>query len=114
VLSYTAHLLIAPGDSVVTSRGTYPTLNYFVAGRGGTLHTVAYGADDRIDLDALCAKAWATDAKILYVCNPDNPSGTWHPAARLEALVESLPPGCLLLVDEAYHELGHEQQSIRR
>ena len=34
--SYTTHLLLGPGDALVTSAGTYPTLNYFVAGRGGT------------------------------------------------------------------------------
>jgi len=106
LLAYTAHLLIAPGDALVTTRGTYPTLNYFVAGRGGHLHTVPYGDDDRQDLDALLAKAWEVDAKVLYLVNPDNPSGTWHPAERIEQLVEGLPPGCLLLVDEAYHELG--------
>ena len=76
-----------PGDALVTSQGTYPTLNYFVAGRGGKLHTVPYGAYDRQDLDALVAKAWEVDAKVLYVVNPDNPSGTWHSAARIEALI---------------------------
>ena len=35
LLSYTTHLLLGPGDALVTSAGTYPTLNYFVAGRGG-------------------------------------------------------------------------------
>eukprot|EP00966_Prymnesium_polylepis_P157051 3629257-Prymnesium_polylepis.1 len=101
LLAYASALLIAPGDALVTSHGTYPTLNYFVAGRGGTLHTVPYNAsDDRQDLDALLAKAREVDAKVLYVVNPCNPSGTWHSAARLEALVEALPPGCLLLLDE--------------
>jgi len=108
LLSYTAHLLIGPGDALVTTQGTYPTLNYFVAGRGGVLHTVPYGSDDRQNLDALLAKAWEVDAKVLYVVNPDNPSGTWHTDGRIEQLIEGLPPGCLLLVDEAYHELGVE------
>ena len=108
LLSYTSHLLIGPGDALVTTAGTYPTLNYFVAGRGGVVHTVPYGTDDRQDLQALLSKAWEVDAKVLYVVNPDNPSGTWHTDGRIESLVERLPPGCLLLVDEAYHELGVE------
>jgi len=106
LLSYVTHLLIGPGDALVTSHGTYPTLNYFVAGRGGALHTVPYGADDRQDLDALVSKAAEVNAKVLYVVNPDNPSGTWHPASSIEHLIERLPSGCLLVVDEAYHELG--------
>ena len=85
LLAYTTHLLIGPGDALVSTHGTYPTLNYFLAGRGGVLHTVPYGKDDRQDLDALLAKAWEVDAKVLYVVNPDNPSGTWHSAQRIEA-----------------------------
>ena len=108
LLAYTAHLMIGPGDAMVSTQGTYPTFNYFLAGRGGVLHTVPYGKDDRQDLDALLAKAWEVNAKILYIVNPDNPSGTWHNAQRLEALIEGLPPGCLMLIDEAYHELGVE------
>ena len=68
LLSYTAQLLINEGDAVVTSRGTYPTLNYFVAGRGGVLHTVPYRSDRRQDLDGLLARAHevkdATDAAV--------------------------------------------------
>jgi histidinol-phosphate aminotransferase len=108
ILAYAAHLLVAPGDAVVTTLGAYPTLNYFVAGRGGGLHTVPYGADDRQDPDALLAKAREVDAKIIYMVNPDNPSGTWHSAARIEAMIEQMPNGCLLLLDEAYIELAPE------
>ena len=114
LLSYTTHLLLGPGDALVTSAGTYPTLNYFVAGRGGTIHAVPYGADDRQDVDALVKKAHEVDAKILYLVNPDNPSGTWHESSRVEALVEALPQGCLLLVDEAYHELAIEYDANAR
>lgn len=106
LLSYVAGLLVGPGDPVVTTLGTYPTFNYFVAGRGGVLHTVPYGADDRQDLGALAAKAAEVQAKVLYVVNPDNPSGTAHSAAAIEALVEGLPPGTLLVLDEAYSELA--------
>jgi len=106
IMANVAHLLVGPGDSIVTSHGTYPTLNYFVAGRGGVLQTVPYGADGRHDLIALLAKAHETRAKAIYLVNPDNPSGTWHPAANIEAMIEGLPQGTLLLLDEAYLELA--------
>lgn len=63
LLSYVTNLLVGPGDAVVTTHGSYPTLNYFVAGRGGTLHSVRYGSDDRQDLAALVAKAAEVEAK---------------------------------------------------
>ena len=109
LLNNVAHLLVSEGDAVVASRGTYPTFNYFVAGRGGIMHTVPYGTDDRHNLAALVNKAQEVDAKVLYLVNPDNPSGTWHSAERIEMLIEMLPSSCVLVIDEAYYELGpHE------
>ncbi len=46
------------------------------------------------------------NAKVIYLVNPDNPSGTHLSAAEVEAFVENLPPGVLLLLDEAYLELA--------
>ena len=106
LLSYACQLLLQPGDALVTTRGTYPTLNYFAAGRGAAVHAVPYGADDRTDVEALLRAAAETQAKILYLANPDNPSGTALPPAAIGALVRRLPPGTLLLLDEAYAELA--------
>jgi histidinol-phosphate aminotransferase len=79
----------------------YPTFNYHVAGFGGTLHTVPY-RDDHQDPAALIAKAAEVDAKLVYLCNPDNPMGTWHSASVIEDAISRLPDGCVLCLDEAY------------
>jgi histidinol-phosphate aminotransferase len=105
LLGYLVRLLIAPGDSVVTSAGAYPTFNYHVAGFGGTLHLVPY-ADDREDPDALLAKARETGAKLIYLANPDNPMGSWHTADVINEMIAALPEDCLLCLDEAYAELA--------
>ncbi|MDO6726293.1 pyridoxal phosphate-dependent aminotransferase [Cognatishimia sp. 1_MG-2023] len=98
-------LLITTGDSIVTSAGAYPTLNYHVAGHGGTIHTVPF-VDDHEDLPSLIAKAHETDAKMIYIANPDNPMGTWHTGAEIAAQLDNIPDGCLLILDEAYVELA--------
>ena len=103
LLGYLVRLCIAPGDSVATSDGTYPTFNYHVAGFGGVLHKVPY-RDDRVDLGALFARAAAVGAKLVYLANPDNPMGSWHAADRLRAALADLPEACLLVLDEAYVE----------
>lgn len=108
LLNSVATLLVGEGDSVVSSKGTYPTFDYFIAGKGGRVHHMPYGADDRVDLPALLAKAAEVDAKVVYVSNPDNPSGTWHSGPRIEMFIENLPPGCVLVLDEAYYELSEE------
>ncbi len=107
LLGVLVRLYVTAGDAVVTSAGAYPTFNYHVAGFGGTLHTVPY-KNDHEDPDALIAKARETNAKLIYIANPDNPMGTWHNAARMQQMIDAVPPGCLLVLDEAYIELAPE------
>jgi len=107
LLGYLVRLLIGPGDPVVTSDGAYPTFNFHVAGYGGTLHKVPYRGDQE-DPAALSARAAATGAKLIYFANPDNPMGSWHPAATVENLIDAVPDGCLLVLDEAYVEFAPE------
>ncbi|MBT2130034.1 pyridoxal phosphate-dependent aminotransferase [Aliiroseovarius lamellibrachiae] len=107
ILGYLVRLLIQPGDKVVTSQGAYPTFNYHVAGFGGELVTVPY-KNDHEDPEALIAKANEVGAKLVYIANPDNPMGTWHDAARIQTMIDAVPEGCLLVLDEAYIEFAPE------
>ncbi len=107
LLGLVVRLYIAPGDAVVTSAGAYPTFNYHVAGFGGALHAVPY-KNDHEDPDALIAKAQEVNAKLIYIANPDNPMGSWHGAAAIQNMIDRLPSGCMLVLDEAYIELAPE------
>ena len=112
LLGYLCRMMLAPGDAVVTSEGAYPTFNFHVTGFGGILHKVPY-RDDAEDPVALAAMAARTGAKLLYFANPDNPTGSWHPAATVERLIEAVPEGCLLLLDEAYVEFAPDGTAPR-
>ncbi len=105
LLGLVVRCFVSPGDPVVMSRGGYPTFAYHVAGFGGVLHTVPY-RDDRNDLDGLAEAARRHGARLCYLSNPDNPSGSWHSGDDVRAFLDRLPPGCLLLLDEAYLEFG--------
>ena len=107
LMGYLVRLLIDAGDTVVTSDGAYPTFNYHVTGFGGALHKVPYKADHE-DPRALIARAHEVEAKLVYLANPDNPMGTWHSGADISAVLDDLPEGCLLLLDEAYVEFAPE------
>ena len=89
------------GEAAVTSLGAYPTFNYHVQGYGARLERVSY-RDNRNDLQALVEAVRRTRARLLYLANPDNPSGTWHSGGDIGALLDALPDGCLLVLDEAY------------
>ncbi|MEX2279546.1 MAG: histidinol-phosphate transaminase [Acidimicrobiia bacterium] len=57
----------------------------------------------RHDLDAM-ANAIREDTRVVYVCNPNNPTGTHLPADSIARFVESVPDRVLVVIDEAYHE----------
>jgi histidinol-phosphate aminotransferase len=105
LLGLLVRLLVEPGDPVVTSDGAYPTFNYHVAGFGGRLVKVPYRGDQE-DPQALVQAARETGARLVYLANPDNPMGSWHPGAAIEAMLEALPAGTLLALDEAYGEFA--------
>jgi histidinol-phosphate aminotransferase len=105
LFGYTVRLMVEPGDAVVTSLGAYPTFNFHVAGYGGRLVTVPYVAD-REDPDSLIAAARAHRPKLVYFANPDNPMGSWWPAADVQRLIDGLPEGTVLVLDEAYSEFA--------
>jgi histidinol-phosphate aminotransferase len=107
LLGYLVRLLVAPGDAVVTSDGAYPTFNFHVAGYGGVLHRVPY-AGNHEDPQALADAARRTGAKLVYLANPDNPMGSHHPGAAIARMLDALPEGTLLALDEAYVDLAPE------
>lgn len=103
----TVRLFVERGDKVVTSLGAYPTFNYHVSGFGGELITVPF-VDDHEDPDSLIAAAHEHRPKLVFLANPDNPMGTWHTADTITAMIEALPEGTLLCLDEAYIEFAPE------
>lgn len=107
LLGNLVRLLVAPGDSVVTSDGAYPTFNYHVAGFGGVLHKVPF-RDDHEDPAALLIRAEEVGAKLIYLSNPDNPMGSWHSARIIQRMIDAVPDGALLVLDEAYIDAAPE------
>ncbi|WP_103171751.1 pyridoxal phosphate-dependent aminotransferase [Paracoccus sp. SY] len=105
LLGLLVRLTVAPGDVVVTSDGAYPTFNFHVAGFGGSLDKVPY-RNDAEDPQALLDRARQVRARLVYLANPDNPMGSWHDGAVIRAMLDDLPEGALLILDEAYAEFA--------
>ncbi len=105
LLGNLTRLFITQNDPAVTSNGAYPTFNFHVAGYGGTLHKAPFKANHE-DPDSLLTLAHQTRAKLIYLSNPNNPMGSHHPAATIEAMIDALPHDCLLILDEAYIDLA--------
>lgn len=107
MLGYLVRMFTEPGVKVVTSAGAYPTFNYHVNGFGGEIAAVPY-LDDKEDGIAILEKSKEVDAPLCYLANPDNPMGSWHSAAYIQNMIDAVPSGTVLCLDEAYCEFAPE------
>lgn len=107
LLGYTVRMLVEPGTPVITSLGAYPTFNFHVTGFAGRLVTVPY-IGDRENPEGLIDAARREQSPLIYFCNPDNPMGSWWPGADVKRLIDAVPEGSVLCLDEAYNEFAPE------
>jgi histidinol-phosphate aminotransferase len=93
---------LAPGDEIVQSQ--YAFLVYrLVAQAAGATVRVAPDRDFVVDVDAMLA-AVTPKTKIVFLANPNNPTGTYVPASEVRRLHAGLPADVLLVLDAAYAE----------
>lgn len=91
-----------PGDEVLYSRHGF--LMYAIAAKArGATPVTAPEQDFTADVDALL-KAVTPKTKIVFLANPNNPTGSYITASELRRLRDGLPAGVLLVVDAAYAE----------
>lgn len=102
LLALIVRTFCAPGDRAVATRGTYPTFAYHVVAHGAVLVPVDARDDGSVDLDALVRSAHEERARVVYLANPDNPSGTFVDREAVARLRADLPSDTLLVLDEAY------------
>ncbi|MBE0399875.1 aminotransferase class I/II-fold pyridoxal phosphate-dependent enzyme [Halomonas sp. FME1] len=103
-----------PGAAVICTAGTYPTFGYFALGQGCRLVEPSYVEAPGVlapDLEAMVAAAHKEDARLVYLANPDNPSGHLHSDSAIVQLREALPDTCWLLLDEAYGDFRDDANS---
>jgi histidinol-phosphate aminotransferase len=103
---------VAPGDGALATRGTYPTFTYHVVGYGGASIDVPYRDDGTPDCEALLAVARRDRPAVVYLANPDNPSGRFIPREEIADFYESLPRDTLFLLDEAYADFVDERDLL--
>jgi histidinol-phosphate aminotransferase len=89
-------------ENIVVGAGIDDLLGLIVRTYGLNVLTVPPFGDGAIDVDALAAVAHERHPKIVYLANPDNPSGTLASADAVARLRTALPPHTLFVLDEAY------------
>lgn len=92
---------LEPGERIAVMDPSFSMMAYFAKVNGLQFAPVPLRPDFDIDVDGLLA----TGAKLIYVCTPNNPTGTVVSRASLERLVDAAPG--IVLVDEAYAEFAN-------
>src|SRR3954447_16543199 len=106
LIRFAALATLDPGDRAVypwPSFQSYPTAIAAAAGEQSAIPM----RDCAFDLDALLAAA--AGAKLVYLANPNNPTGTLVAREDIERFATELPPGVLLVLDEAYAEYAEDE-----
>jgi histidinol-phosphate aminotransferase len=102
VLELVARAFVTPSDEVVYSEyafAVYPIVTRAV----GAESVVVPARDWGHDLEAMAA-AVGPRTRVVFLANPNNPTGTWNDAASLERFLAAVPPQVIVVVDQAYVE----------
>ncbi|HEY3921798.1 MAG TPA: histidinol-phosphate transaminase [Gaiellaceae bacterium] len=91
-----------PGDEIVCGWPSFPSYLIYARKLGATPVAVPL-RDNRYDLDALLA-AVTPRTKLVYVCHPNNPTGTMNTKDELDSFFAQVPEHVLVVVDQAYFE----------
>jgi histidinol-phosphate aminotransferase len=102
VLELATHAFLRPGDDAVYSQYAFIVYPLATQARGATGIEVA-AADFGHDLDAM-RRAITARTRIVFIANPNNPTGTWIPGDVVERFVAAVPRHVIVVLDEAYNE----------
>ena len=106
VLELVARAFVTPEDEVIYSAhafAVYPLVTRAIGARAVVTPACDWGHDV-----AAMGRAFSPRTRLIFIANPNNPTGTWVDAVGLERLLEAAPAHALVLVDEAYFEYVSE------
>ncbi len=119
LLGLLCQTLLAPGLNAVTSERSFIVYSMAVQAAGGRLIEAPMrsgpmgSGDDGFDLEAILA-AIDADTRIVFLANPNNPTGTMLDANAVEGFLARLPGHVVVVLDEAYYEFALHFAALRK
>jgi histidinol-phosphate aminotransferase len=114
LLSLLCQTLLAPGLNAVTSERSFIVYSMAVQAAGARLvEAPMRSGDDSFDLDAILA-AITSNTRIVFLANPNNPTGTMLEAPLVERFLAQLPGHVVVALDEAYYEFAFHFAALRQ
>ncbi len=106
IIELIARAFLAPGRNAVMSQYGFAIYAIVTQAAGAELR-VADAVDYGHDLKAMAAQVDA-DTRVIFLANPNNPTGTWFDADAFRGLLDAVPTDTLVVIDEAYFEYVDE------
>jgi histidinol-phosphate aminotransferase len=108
-----AAAFLSPGERVVVSDPTYGMYAQASRAAGAVVQRVD-SPELRLDLDRMADAARRTRARMVWVCDPNNPTGSLIEASEWRAFIRALPEDCVVAADEAYIDYVAPEARLRR
>lgn len=105
IMAYIARAFIQPGQEVLTCQNSFIGFSIIIRSVGATLKTVPLTKDYRFDVEGL-KNSITEKTKVIYICNPNNPTGTYITKKEFDVLMAHVPNHVLVILDEAYFEFA--------
>ncbi|MBI4844618.1 MAG: histidinol-phosphate transaminase, partial [Nitrospirae bacterium] len=102
VIELAVRTFLAPGDEAISARPSFVVYSTIVQSAGGK-NIIVPLKEWRHDLDAMASQITGK-TKIIFIANPNNPTGTINTDAEMDVFMKRVPENVLIVVDEAYNE----------
>ncbi len=107
IMGYICRAFLQEGDEVVTATNTFIGFLILAKSVGAQLIQVPRLANYKYDVQAM-AKQITPNTKVVYIANPDNPTGTYITKEEFDFLMKHVSPHTIVILDEAYFEYAKE------
>jgi len=104
ILELVARLFLVPGTQAMFSQHAFAVYPIVTQSAGAEAVVVPVQKETfQVDLYGMLTKL-SDRVRVLFLANPNNPTGTWLPADELRTFIEKIPPQVVVVIDEAYFE----------
>lgn len=107
IMAYIARAFLQPGQEVLTSENTFIGFYILAQSVGAKLNVIPLTDDYRFDVKKM-AQSITEKTKVIYIANPNNPTGTYITKDEFDYLMSYVPEHVLVILDEAYFEFAKQ------
>jgi histidinol-phosphate aminotransferase len=111
IIALLVRALIRPGDRVIVPQPSFLMYAISAGAAGAVVDTVPLKSLS-MDLEAMAERV-TTDTRLVFVCNPNNPTGTVISQKAFDRFMDRLPAGVVVVVDEAYIEFVRNSDGLK-